>query len=87
MKRFLAGAVMAAVVAMVIKWYNNLGDAKPAFVVAFSTIGVSLAEISKWLPENIGTISAFVGLCLACLTSYKVILEIMLLRRKVESEE
>ena len=84
MKRFLAGVIMAATIGVIYKLYSSLSDAKTAFVVALSTIGVSIAELSKWLPDNVGSVSAIVGLVLACLTAYKVLLEIRILRGKLE---
>lgn len=62
-------------------------EVKTAFAIAFSAIGIGVANLSKWLPENIGTLSALAGLVLAVLTAVKVVLEIRILRRKLEEAE
>lgn len=62
-------------------------EVKTAFAIAFSAIGIGIANLSKWLPENIGTLSAVAGLVLAVLTAVKVVLEIRILRRKLEEAE
>ena len=62
-------------------------EIKTAFAIAFSAIGIGVANLSKWLPENIGTLSAVAGLVLAVLTAYKVSLEIRIMRRKLEETE
>lgn len=62
-------------------------EVKTAFAIAFSAIGIGVANLSKWLPENIGTLSAIAGLVLAVLTAYKVTLEVRILRRRLEDGE
>lgn len=64
-----------------------LTEIKTAFAIAFSAIGIGVANLSKWLPDNIGTLSAVAGLVLAVLTAYKVSLEIRVMRRKLEGTE
>lgn len=62
-------------------------EVKTAFAIAFSAIGIGIANLSKWLPENIGTLSAVAGLVLAVLTAYKVLLEIRIMRRKLDESQ
>lgn len=62
-------------------------EIKTAFAIAFSAIGIGVANLSKWLPENIGTLSAVAGLVLAVLTAYKVSLEIRIMRRKLDESQ
>jgi cytochrome c biogenesis protein CcdA len=62
-------------------------EVKTAFAIAFSAIGIGIANLSKWLPENIGTLSAVAGLVLAVLTAVKVVLEVRILLRKLEEAE
>lgn len=62
-------------------------EIKTAFAIAFSAIGIGVANLSKWLPENIGMLSAVAGLVLAVLTAYKVSLEIRIMRRKLDESQ